>query len=62
MKKSIADEQKKIFGSKKEDLNHISLNLPYEISNQLILKTRENSSEIVEILKRNRIFNKSSVR
>jgi len=42
-------------------MENISLNLPYEISNQLIMKVRENAQEVIEVLKKNHIFQKNSV-
>ena len=61
MKKNIMDEHKKHFGDKKEDLGNIAINLPHEISNNLLLKVRERSEEIVDILIKNKIFHKNSV-
>lgn len=46
---------------KGETIGNMSLNLPYEISNQLVLKTRENSDEIIKILIQHKIFLKESV-
>ena len=60
LRKSIMDEYKKHFGQKKEDLGNIAISLPHEISNNLILKTRERSEEIVQILIKNKIFKKHS--
>ena len=58
LRKSIMDEYKKHFGEKKEDLGNIAICLPHEISNNLLLKTRERSDEIVQILIKNKIFKK----
>ena len=60
LRKSIMDEYKKHFGEKKEDLGNIAISLPHEISNNLLLKTRERSDEIVQILIKNKIFKKHS--
>ena len=60
LRKNILDEYKKHFGEKKEDLGNIAINLPHEISNNLILKTRERGEEMVVVLRKNRIFMKTS--
>ena len=61
LRKNILDEYKKHFGEKKDHLGNIAICLPHEISNNLILKTREKGEEVVEILRKNRIFMKNSV-
>lgn len=61
LRKNIFDEYEKHFGKKKEDLGNIAISLPNEISNQLILKVRERSEEVIDILIKNRIFKKTSV-
>ncbi len=58
----MVDEYQKHFGKKKEELGNISISLPHEISNQLILKTRENAKQVIKILVKNRIFRKGSVK
>lgn len=60
MRKNILEEYKKHFGVRKEQLENIAISLPYEISNQLILRTRENALEVIEILRKNKIFSKES--
>lgn len=37
-----------------------SVSLPHEIAYQLILRTRECFTEVIELLKRNKIFNRES--
>ena len=62
LRKSIMDEYKKHFGEKKEDLGNIAICLPHEISNNLLLKTRERSEEIVQILIKNKIFKNKAIK
>ena len=61
IRKSLADQQQKYFAAKQDQIGNMSINLPHEISNQLVLKTRENAQEIIKILVQNRIFKKDSV-
>lgn len=60
MRKNILEEYKKHFGIRKEQFENIAITLPYEISNQLILRTRENAVSVIDILKKNKIFSKES--
>ncbi|KAL4503210.1 hypothetical protein ABPG72_000816 [Tetrahymena utriculariae] len=60
MRKNILEEYKKHFGVRKEQLENIAISLPYEISNQLILRTREYALQVIEILRKNKIFSKES--
>ena len=40
VRKNIMEDYKKHFGDKRSNEEAVSINLPYEISNQLILRTR----------------------
>jgi hypothetical protein len=62
LRKNILDEYKKHFGEKKEDLGNIAISLPHEVSHKLILRTRERAEEVVQILRKNRIYMKNSVK
>ncbi|EGR30022.1 hypothetical protein IMG5_143970 [Ichthyophthirius multifiliis] len=57
---SIEDQKKKIQLNQTKNIDNISISLPYEISNQLVLKTRQNSSEVISILLKNKIFQSDS--
>jgi hypothetical protein len=62
IRKNILEDYKKYFGDKKMNEENYSVTLPYEISFQLILRTRECAIEIIEILRKNKIFSKHSVK
>ena len=60
LRKNLLEEYKKHFGEKGEDLGNIAISLPHEISNNLILKVRERALEVIQVLRKNRIFKKDS--
>lgn len=62
LRKNILDDYKKQFGDKQEQTSNVATSLPHEISNQLILRTREQSADVIQILYKNKIFKKGSVR
>jgi hypothetical protein len=62
IRKNILDDYKKHFGDAKTSEENFSVTLPFEISFQLILRTRECSNEVIEIMKEKKIFSKYSDR
>ncbi|CAK58331.1 unnamed protein product (macronuclear) [Paramecium tetraurelia] len=60
IRKNIVTDYKKYFGNKKMNEEKFSVTLPHEISFQLILRTRECSQEVIEVLMKNKIFTRNS--
>lgn len=60
IRKNVMEDYKKHFGEKKEQESALSVTLPHEISYQLILRTRECALEVIDLLRKNKIFAKNS--
>jgi hypothetical protein len=60
IRKNILEDYKKNFGDKKLHEDTMSVTLPNEISFQLVLRTRECATEVIDLLRKNKIFSKIS--
>ncbi|KAL4482216.1 hypothetical protein ABPG72_017997 [Tetrahymena utriculariae] len=61
-RKHLLQEYSKHFtGKKKNEMEFVQMQLPHEISNQLILKARQKSDLVVDLFFKNRIFSKNSI-
>ena len=60
IRKNVLDDYKKHFGEKKVQEEIFSITLPHEISFQLVLRTRDCAMEVIDLLRKNKIFSKVS--